>query len=506
MRGVDAPAFDSLVLLLQTGRAQRQRLRQIEIVVDRLEQVLNEPVEDTERAGIFGLARVIPIEYADTECRTIDIDLPSATPSAADLRRSAAEIASELDMPGGGLTVAYRGATRWQKGWMPIALGEQSAVAFKAGGVYLITGGIGGIGFSIAGYLLRNWKARVVLTSRTALPGREDWRIWLAAHDDNDSVSRRIRRMEELEKLGGEIVSLTADVTDRQAMSGVLEEIRTRYGKIDGVVHAAGLPGGGMIGGLNLAEASEIRRPKVQGSIVLAQLLAQLPEKSELDFFLLCSSISAVAPAPSQAAYAAANEFQNYFAVECRNTYGLPAIAIDFDAWQEVGMIAEMELPEGFEGVKEARLRTAMSTDEGMEVIERVLAGWRGPQILTSTVRLESLIARKDNAKSSPEEEPIAPVEGDSHTGAVVEIWRDLLGTGEIGPTDNFFEVGGHSLLGTMVLSRIRERFGVVLTLKTLFEAPTPQALAERIRIMPVEEAKPETITIAADDREEFEI
>jgi phthiocerol/phenolphthiocerol synthesis type-I polyketide synthase E len=498
MRGTGVSPFDTLVLLLQTGRAKRQRLSQIEIVTDSLEQIMNEPVQEVERAEIFGLARVISAEYSDTQCRTIDIDLV-----AADLERSVEQILSELDTPS-GLSIAYRGTTRWQKGWMPAPLPPQPAVPFKSGGVYLITGGAGGIGFSIASHLLRTFQARVVLTSRTGLPGRDEWEAWLAEHAENDTLSRRIRRMEELEKLGGEVVLLRADVADRQAMDAAMGEIRKRFGKIDGVVHAAGLPGGGMVAGLDLAEAAEIRRPKVQGTVVLAQLLAELPEKDDLAFFLLCSSISAILPAPGQAAYAAANAFQNYFAVECRERYGLPAVAIDFDAWQEVGMIADMVLPEGFDEIKDARLRTAMSTAEGMDVIQRVLGGWSGPQILTSTVRFQPEFAKTSSRDSLPERETVLPSGGEDHAAAIVEIWRDLLGEGDIGPADNFFELGGHSLLGTMVLSRIRERFGVVLTLKALFEAPTPQTLAEKVRTSPPEEPGP--VPVAAGEREEFEI
>ena len=88
----------------------------------------------------------------------------------------------------------------------------------------------------------------------------------------------------------------------------------------------------------------------------------------------------------------------------------------------------------------------------------------------------------------------------------MVEIWTDLLATPDIGPADNFFEMGGHSLLGTMVLSRIRDRFGVVLTLRTLFEAPTPQALAERIRLSIAEKPQVEALAVGTEEREEFEI
>ena len=216
-----------------------------------------------------------------------------------------------------------------------------------------------------------------MLTGRTQLVPRQEWNAWLAAHADDERMSLRIQRMRELEGLGGEITLLTADVTDRDAMSTVIEGTRTRYGRIDGVVHSAGLGDSGMINSLDLAQAAEVRGPKVAGSILLAQLL----KGSELDFFLLCSSISTVRPAPGQAAYAAANAFQNYFAAYCRTAYGVPAIAIALDAWQEYGMSAELVLPEGFEDLKEARLRTAISPDEGIDLISsRLGRGGRVPK------------------------------------------------------------------------------------------------------------------------------
>jgi hypothetical protein len=81
----------------------------------------------------------------------------------------------------------------------------------------------------------------------------------------------------------------------------------------------------------------------------------------------------------------------------------------------------------------------------------------------------------------------------DEVEAGVMEVWEELLGV-PVGPQDNFFELGGHSLVGTQVLSRIRERFGVSLDVRTVFEAVTPAELAERIRLMrwalnPVQEA-----------------
>jgi acyl transferase domain-containing protein/acyl carrier protein len=496
--GMGIDPYDSLVLLLQAARPHRQRFRQIEIITDGLESVTGEPIHAVQRAEASGLARVIPLEYAGAQCRRIDLQL-----SEENLEQSSDQLLKELAAPAPGLTIAYRQGIRWQKGWMPAPLQEPSNPIIRSGGVYLITGGVGGIGYAIARHLLQHHQARVLLTGRTALPLRSERAAWIESHPADDSVTLRIRRLQELEQLGGEVRFLAADVSSREAMTEVLADARQHFGKIDGVFHAAGLAGGSTIASQNIAEAAALRRPKVQGSIVLAELLAG----ENLDFFLLCSSISAVAPAPSQGAYAAANAFQNYFAEYCRTHLKLPAIAVGFDAWREVGMAAEMVLPTGFESVKEERLRTAMTMEEGIEVIRRVLANWRGPQILTTTVDLAELLDQKPSEPVSETHEDASPQLHGAELTAILEIWRELLGNDAIAPSDNFFELGGHSLMGTMVAARIRDRFGIVLTLRTLFEAPTPESLAEAIRNLR-ETAPPEPIpvTLPGEEREEFEI
>jgi acyl transferase domain-containing protein len=493
VRAMPVPAFDCLVMLLQSKRSNR--LDSIEIISDRLQQIVDEPVQNVENAEALGLMRAIGTEFPGTQCRAIDIDL-----AAGNRETIVEQIVSEVALPGDGQAIACRGMTRWRKEWTPAPLQKSSSLAFRKGGTYLITGGVGGIGYVLAHHLLKEYAAQVVLTGRTELPARQDWRSWLESHPAEDGISLRLRRIEQLEQVGGHVRFVTADAASREAMAAVISAMRQANGKIDGVVHAAGLPGGRMISGLDPDEATEIRRPKVQGSLVLAELL----RGSDLDFFLLCSSVSAIAPGIGQAAYAAANEFLNYFAGYCRSAYGLPAVAVDFDAWRDVGMAAAMVLPEGLDDLKEARLSTAMSPEEGIEVVERVLRGWRGPQILVSTVgwaapsRPKRTEASSAIAKVDAQDEPIAQV------SAVMNIWSELLAATDITPQDNFFELGGHSLLGTMVLSRIQEHFGVVLSLKTLFEAPTPEALAERIRLSLAQES----ITVPAvleTEREEFE-
>jgi phthiocerol/phenolphthiocerol synthesis type-I polyketide synthase E len=502
MSGMNVQVYDTLLLVLQTAGRHRQRFRQIETIVDRLESVAGEAIEEVERAEVLGLLRVMAAEFPHTRCRQIDVQFSPQALDGIAQQMIARQILGEIQVPGPGLTIAYRGDSRWQKGWTPAPLRESVSDPFRQSGVYIITGGIGGIGYSIGRHLLQQYGARVILTGRTELPPREQWALWVTEHDNENSVSRRILRMKELEGRGGMVRFVCADVTDRAAMARVIAQARHDFGEINGVLHTAGLPGGSMISSQDRAEAADVRRPKVQGSMVLAELLREEP----LDFFVLCSSVSAVIPAPGQSAYSAANVFQNYFAAWCRNFLKIPAVAIGFDAWQEIGMAAEMVLPEGFEQVKEERLRTAMSTAEGIEVIRRTLAGWRGPEILTTTVSLDVLLARASSEPSAQENHDVLNEGNSPELATVLEIWRDLLANDEIAPTDNFFELGGHSLMGTMVATRIRDRFGVELTLRTLFEAPTPQAVAEIIRASRQSAIEvPEIVSVPTNEREVFE-
>ena len=74
---------------------------------------------------------------------------------------------------------------------------------------------------------------------------------------------------------------------------------------------------------------------------------------------------------------------------------------------------------------------------------------------------------------------------------ALVEVFREVLGAGEIGTDDDFFERGGHSLRAAQVVARVRRAFGVELPVRALFEAPTVSALARRVEALGVRAPEP---------------
>jgi acyl transferase domain-containing protein/acyl carrier protein len=492
-------AYEGLLHLVHAATSKRIRLQQVEIIASQLEQVSDEEIEP-ERSLICGLALLVPVEFVGVKCRVIDVQQ-----NVGALDRIAAQLTDEFRVPLNNVVVAYRGAYRWVKGWEPVSLPSPEKDPLRMDGVYLITGGVGGIGFTLACHLARSYRARLILTARTPLPPRENWDEWLATHGSEDVLSRRIRRVLELEHTGAEVMVVAADVADREAMLEVLSQAEARFGTVNGVIHTAGTPGAGLISSQDRAFLAEAWRPKVEGTLVLASLF----QSHKLDFFFLCSSISSVSATIGLSAYGSANSFLDHFAIWCREHYGLPALAVNFHAWQGVGMVEEIVSLPGYEQLKQARLEKAIRPDEGVEVFRRVLQ-WPGAQIVASPIEFREEFAAYNEQiaeimEESADQDESSIGNDEADLLEVLAIWTEVLAVKDITASDNFFELGGHSLIGTMVLSRVRDRFEVVLTLRDLFEAATPRKFVERIRAAQSAVIPLETVP-ASEDREEFEL
>lgn len=194
------------------------------------------------------------------------------------------------------------------------------------------------------------------------------------------------------------------------------------------------------------------------------------------------SSITGLLGEFGQVDYGAANAFMDAFA-HARHREGAPWISIDWDTWSEVGMAVNTALPKEIEAHRTERLASGIRSAEGVAAFERVL-GSGLPQMAVSP---RDLRVRPDEGPRevpgmvaplvAPHGRPVlsstyaAPV---SKTAQELEaIWRTLLGVEPIGVQDDFFELGGHSLLATQMLTRIRDAFGVRLSMSAIFEAPT---------------------------------
>jgi acyl transferase domain-containing protein/D-arabinose 1-dehydrogenase-like Zn-dependent alcohol dehydrogenase/acyl carrier protein len=324
-------SFYSLLFLAQAlGRQNLTEALHLGVVTRGLQSVAGEAVVSPERATLLGPCKVIAQEYPEIFSAAIDVGGSDDEAAAA----VAAELAAAPKDP----VVAWRGKTRTVQRFEPRRLEAASTPPpqLKAGGTYLITGGLGGIGLKVAEWLARAVQARLVLVNRSELPPRAEWAALLEAGAD-DRIGRRIRAVQALEKLGAEVLVVKADSASRAGMTAAVAEARSRFGRIDGVMHAAGVAGDGVMQLKEKAVAAAVIDAKVRAALLLTDLLRDAPP----DFVVHFSSLAAVVGGFGQVDYCGANSGLDALAQASRAAGGVPAISINWDAWAEVGMAVE---------------------------------------------------------------------------------------------------------------------------------------------------------------------
>jgi acyl transferase domain-containing protein/acyl carrier protein len=430
------------------------------------------------RALVTAAARAIPQEYPNLRCRTVDVDPETVARDNGQI--AARHILAEVCDTRSYSTVAFRGDRRLVQEFHPTSLDEvaSSTTRLRESGVYLITGGLGKIGLTLAEHLAGTTRGRLVLVGRSA-PPKDAWSSWIASHGDDDSTTRAIRRVQRMEANGSEVLVVPADVSRLDSLTAAVACARQRFGQLNGVIHAAGNVRPEGFFGVEEADRELCARQfeaKVDGTIALARAVAG----EELDFVVLLSSISSVLAGLGYIGYAAANVFMDAFAQKMRLSSSVPWININLDSWDE----------DGADGAREPHI-LAMSATEGVEVFRRVLAFAHPSQVVVSTGDLNRRIQQWVDVDSLRTARRRHDAEGDnfltrpdwatSYVGPrneleaeIAAVIEEVLGVANVGALDNFFtDLGGTSLLGTQLVSRLRQRFSVELPLRQFFDGPT---------------------------------
>jgi acyl transferase domain-containing protein len=490
---IDLPLY-GLVSLVQslTGSEPMVHTR-LTLVTAGAHEVTGLDEHEPLRACTAGLSRSIQQEHPQIECRVVDLDpdeLARLDPSDLERRVLFEALADDAEEQ-----VAYRGRHRWAatSEHAPLKPLKSTPGRLRTGGVYLITGGLGGLGLAFAEHLAREYRAKLVITGRRDLPALTDWNSWLDAHPSDDPVSRRIEGIRRLESLGAEVTLAAVDVADFEAMRATLESVEADLGRVEGVLHAAGVLELESIQTLTPEAIARILRPKVQGLLVLDRLF----RSRELDFLVLFSSLSTLVGGVGLSVYGAANSFLDAYATSQSGRADRRVLAIGWDTWREVGMATGLKTP-----AAAAKVDSGLSAEEGLEIFRRALesevprlivskqalaSGPKTAKPIVPAIGLQSVdepLAEEPGQEAPPvieeqppEDEPRTPLESE-----LAERWQSLLGVARVGIHDNFFELGGHSLLATQLINRLRrDHPDAELSLTALFDGPTVADMAAMI-------------------------
>ncbi|MGH7552056.1 MAG: SDR family NAD(P)-dependent oxidoreductase, partial [Longimicrobiales bacterium] len=283
--------------------AQTLEQGQLVVVSPGMRAVREGETPQAEYATLVGLLKVAAQENVALRVRSVDVD-------DVDLEAQAERMALECRF-GTEPVVAWRGQERSTESYAPAHLDRTTAIRER--GVYLITGGFGPVGLTLAAHLAERYRARLVLVSRRGGEGR------------NADIAH-------LESLGADVMAVAADASDLDAMRAAIARVHERFGPINGVIHAAGVSEQVPLPQLTAAHVAPQFRAKAEGLYVLEDVLAG---ETSLDFCVVFSSLSAVLGGLGFGAYAAANGFMDAFVARhnARGT-GRPWTSIAWDTWR----------------------------------------------------------------------------------------------------------------------------------------------------------------------------
>jgi acyl transferase domain-containing protein len=483
--------FYSLIYLSQAwAKLHLENALKLCIISTNLHEVVGGESLRPEKATLLGPCKVIPQEYPNTTCYSVDVLLPR--PGTEQESVLINQIITQLHASSPDTVIAYRGNHRWVPSYEPVQTADESRsmTRLKERGVYLLTGGLGAVGFVLAGHLARAVHARLILNGRTALPPREEWPRWLETHEAADAVSRKIRKVQELEALGAEVLVACADVAEPEQMRAVVARGHALFGPLNGVIHAAGVVGKDSFQVIQETDATHCERQfkaKAHGLFALEKAL----EGETLDFCMLTSSLSAVLGGMGFAAYSAANLFMDAFAHQHNQKNGGHWLSVNWDAWQ-----LEEKRNNTF---RSSLVEFSLNQVEGVEVFQNLMRADDVEQVLVSTgdlqARVEQWIKVGGGRGSAPaarveppalherpalKNEYVAPRDQVEET--IANICQDLLGIDRVGVFDDFLELGSHSLQAAQLASKLSAALKMEVSVKSILLNPSIAALAEALR------------------------
>jgi acyl transferase domain-containing protein/acyl carrier protein len=485
--------FYSLLFLVQVlGKQNITDSLQINVVSNNMQELLDEEELYPEKATLLGPCKVIPQEYSNITCCSIDITLPQS--GTRQWQQLIDQLLAEIATKTSEQVIAYRGNRRWVQCFEPLAVEDKTlrTAKLRQGGVYVITGGLGGIGLVIAQHLANTVQAKLVLIGRSGLPPKTEWKQWLSSHDEQNSISTKIEKVQALEELGAEVLLIKADVSNLEQMQTMVKQVSDRFGEIHGVIHTAGVPGAGLVQLKTPEIANSVLEPKVKGTLVLDAVLKDI----KLDFLVLFSSVGAIYGGFGQVDYCAANAFLDAFAHHKFFRNQMRTISINWDwwqwdSWQDALLSFDLEMQAGF---KQMRKRYGITFQEGIDALGHILSSQLS-QVIVSTRNLRSVIEEhKDFALASLLEKseesrleskhlrpnlPTAYVEPSSETEhRIAKFYQKLLGIEKVSVHDSFFDLGGNSLIGVRLISLLKQELQVEIAISQLFQSPSVAELA----------------------------
>ncbi len=438
-------------------------------------------------SAFFHLGKVVSAEYSNLCCRSIDLD------SDTDI----SSIKEDLYHLPESYFTAYRNGKRYIQELIEVEPDKQkeNILELRDKGCYMITGGTGSLALAIAVYLSEIKSVNLVLLNRSGVPAKEEWEQIIREGKDFNQI-RKIQNLQKISANGSSYDLFNVDVSHKDSLKHAISKIRTKYGNINGIIHASGIAGDGFLFNKNEAQFDEVIASKIDSSYYLHQFI---PEA--LDFFVCFSSVTSLEGTPGQGDYAAANGFLDSFTTFLpENQNGL---TLNWAAWKEIGMAYDYGI------VNDQNNFFPLSTKQALRAFElsfslglkQVLIGEIDRETVLSRINtpftyhlnniLSNLVVKQSNYQVSKEivvssEEKIATLDIKDASlqelkSLIIKLWCRLLEVDSINLNDTFISRGGNSIFAVYLLNELESYFPGYLDISDIFTYSTINQMAEYI-------------------------
>lgn len=319
-------------------------------------------------ASVCGLVKSVAREWSDVVCRAVDFAQDAGAEDIAD------SLLQELLTDGGPIEVGYRDVTRLALRPIGAELATRAAgIALTNESVVVLTGGARGITAEVATEMAKRFACRLVLIGRTSEPQGNETADTAELNEPRDLKAALMGRLKAsgtaptpkqveaayrkllgereirgnlatMRAAGSEVIYRAADVSDHAAIGAILDEAYDRFGRVDGVVHGAGVIEDKLIRDKTGESFDRVVTPKVQGALALVKAIR--PET--LQFMTFFSSVSARYGNRGQCDYAAANEVLNKLAVWLNARWQARVTSLNWGPWESSGGMVSAELAKRF--------------------------------------------------------------------------------------------------------------------------------------------------------------
>ncbi|WP_160670955.1 type I polyketide synthase [Clostridium sp. C8-1-8] len=451
-----------------------------------------ETIINPHNATMFGIGKVLREELKNINCRCIDIDEYTSPNSILD------QIYSKTNW----YCIANRQGKNYVEELTSLEKGsvERTQFHIKKGGVYVITGGTGALGLEVAKHISSLDKVKLILINRSPMPEKDK----LIEHINliNDSkLSKKLKDIKQINDSGSLVDCYSVDVSDEQQMRLAFDDIVKKYGNINGIVHAAGVAGKGLMLLKDEEQFNKVLYPKVYGTWILNDITSNM----DLDFFVLFSSIVTLFGIQGQSDYTAANCYLDSFS-EYGSVLGRRIHSIKWSAWEDMGMAFENNVD------KDSGLFRMINSEEALNIFDDIIssditkvvpaelnfnsieADVDKNSYIKISSKLEQEINKKINSSRAKKnnlskrkivgkvairgksEEELNTIEKE-----LSEVWGSVLGMEEVDLYESFNEMGGDSILATQLLKEIDKVYPEVLDISDIFTYSTIIEMAKYI-------------------------